>query len=190
MRSSETQDGKHPPAGSPRQGRLFEPDVHVTRPALKHRRSSELRARVDRALRFFPELHGSRVTVGVTRAADGIAVLDDMTVRFDLRRGGPTYYTIGHELTHLLQALRRVPSGEVQCDIWTLARGRLFLDEAPCYLPVPEGLRRTWRHNAPKVAYLCARAINERATRRTYIRWLKAQLRQLEESLFEEPRRA
>ncbi len=128
------------------------------------------------------------MTVGVTRAADGIAVLDDMTVRFDLRRGGPSYYTIGHELTHLLQALRRVPGGEVPCDIWTLARGRLFADEPPCYLPVPERLRRRWRRHAGKVAYLCARAISERPTRRTYMRWLQLQLAVLEQNLLESQR--
>jgi hypothetical protein len=136
-------------------------------------------------LRYFPELHGNRVTVGITRAADGIAVLEDMTVRFDLRRGGPTYYTIGHELTHLLQALRRVPAGEVQCDIWTLARGRLFLDEAPCYLPVPKGLRRHWGRHAAGVSYLCARAISERPTRRMYIRWLKGQLDRMSQRVTE-----
>jgi hypothetical protein len=124
----------------------------------------------------------------VTRAADGIAVFEDMTVRFDLRRGGPSYYTIGHELTHLLQALKRVPFGEVQCDIWTLARGRLFLDEAPCYLPVPERLRRRWTRHAAGVSYLCRRAISERPTRRTYIRWLKQQLTELDEHVNQRPR--
>lgn len=158
------------------QGALFEPAVHMTRPARKHRRSADLTDRVTRALRYFPELQHSRVTVGVTRCADGIAVFEEMTVRFDLRRGGPTYYCIGHELTHLLQALRAVPMGEVQCDIWTLARGRLFLDEPPCYLPLPPVLRRDWRRQRGKISYLCGRAINERATRRQYIRWLKQQL--------------
>jgi hypothetical protein len=158
------------------QGGLFEPRVHVTRPAQRHRRAAQLRERVQRALRHFPELHGHQITVGVTRSADGIAVFDDMTVRFNLRRDGPTYYCIGHELTHLLQALKAVPMGEVQCDIWTLARGPLFLDEPPCYLPLPPALRRAWKRHRSRVSYLCARAINERATRRQYIRWLKQQL--------------
>jgi hypothetical protein len=171
------------------QGRLFEPLVHVTRPARNHRRSALLRERVRHALRYFPEFHDNKITVGVTRCADGIAVFEDMTVRFDLRRGGPTYYTIGHELTHLLQALRAVPRGEVQCDIWTLARARLFLDEAPCYLPLPPRIRRHWRRHRTQVAYLCARAISERPTRRQYIRWLKGQLVELGENVVERPRR-
>ena len=161
------------------QGQLFEPRLHVTRPARGHRRAAELRRRVDRALAYFPELHDRHVTVGVTRVADGIALFEDMTVRFDLRRGPPTYYTIGHELTHLLQALRLVPMGEVQCDIWTLARGRLFLDEAPCYLPLPTPVRRRWARHRRRVSYLCARAICERPQRRQYIRWLKGQLAEL-----------
>lgn len=170
-----------PPSGA--QGGLFAPVIHMTRPAREHRHSAVLAGRVGRALQRFPELHDSRVTVGVTRCADGIAVFEDMTVRFDLRRGGPTYYCIGHELTHLLQALRAVPQGEVQCDIWTLARGRLFLDEAPCYLPLPPAVRRDWRRQRNRVSYLCARAISERPMRRQYIRWLKGRLVELAESL-------
>lgn len=192
MKSSSSTAGRAAHRDLLRQGRLFEPEIHVTRPARTHRRSATLAKRVDAALRYFPELHGYRVTVGVTRAADGIAVFEDMTVRFDLRRGGPTFYTIGHELTHLLQALRCVPEGEVQCDIWTLARGRLFLDEPPCYLPVPEALRRPWHRYAARVSYLCARAISERATRRTYIVWLRRQLAslvELDENVGERSRR-
>jgi hypothetical protein len=135
--------------------------------------------RVDVCLRHFPELAGQKVTVGVTRAADGIAVFEDLTVRFNLRRGVPSHYTIGHELIHLLQALRLVPHGEVQCDIWTLSRGRIFTDEIPCYLQLPVPIRRNWRRYAGRVRYLCERAISERGTRRTYIQWLKQELARL-----------
>jgi hypothetical protein len=158
---------------------LFSPHLHVTRPLRKQRRREELLCRMDSCLRHFPELADRKVTVGVTRAAEGITVLDDFTVRFDLRRGIPSHYTIGHELTHLLQALRLVPLGEVQCDIWTLARGRLFIDEVPCYLEMPPPIRRNWRRYAGRVRYLCERAISERSTRRTYIQWLKQELAKL-----------
>ena len=60
---------------------LFKPHVHLTRPLKAHRRGAELCTRVDRALRYFPELEHSRITVGVTRIADGVAILEDMTVR-------------------------------------------------------------------------------------------------------------
>lgn len=161
------------------QASLFTPRIHVTRPLRKQRRRDALMERMDVCLRHFPELADQKVTVGVTKVAEGIAVFEDLTVRFNLRRGVPSHYTIGHELTHLLQALRLVPYGEVQCDIWTLARGRLFADEIPCYLQLPVPMQRNWRRYAARVCYLCERAISERSTRRTYIQWLKQELARL-----------
>ena len=161
------------------QATLFPPRIHITRPLKKQRRRDELLVRMAACLRHFPELADRKVTVGVTRAAEGITVFEDFTVRFNLRQGVPSHYTIGHELTHLLQALRLVPQGEVQCDIWTLARGRLFTDELPCYLQMPPKIRRNWRRYSVRVGYLCQRAISERSTRRTYILWLKHELQRL-----------
>ncbi len=67
------------------------------------------------------------------------------------------------------------PSGEVQCDIWTLARDPLFLDEKPCYLEVDcDG--RKWRRHAHAVRELCRRAIEVRRRNRRYIVWLREQL--------------
>lgn len=163
----------------PSQAPLFAPRIHVTRPLRKKRRRDELMQRVDACLCHFPELADRKVTIGITRVAEGITVFEDFTVRFNLRGGVPSHYTIGHELTHLLQALRLVPHGEVQCDIWTLARGRIFSDEAPCYLHLPEPIRRNWRRYSARVRYLCERAISERSTRRTYIHWLKQELARL-----------
>ena len=88
-----------------------------------------------------------------------------------------TYFTIGHELTHLVQppGLALIPSGEVQCDIWTLARDPLFLDEKPCYLEMDcDG--RSWRRHAHAVRDLCRRAIEVRRRNRRYIVWLREQL--------------
>ena len=158
---------------------LFGARVRPTRPLLAHPRHPGLLRRLRVCLSLFPELQDHRLTVGITRVADGIAELDTLTIRFDLRRRLPTHYTIGHELTHLLQALEQVPGGEVQCDIWTLARDHLFLDEAPCYLPLPAIVAKRWTGFGPRVATLCARAIRVRRTRRTYIRWLKNELAQL-----------
>ena len=158
---------------------LWAPRVHITRPLARHPRRDELNERVRRALVYFPELNDQLITVGVTRVADGMAIYEDMTVRFDVRRRVPGFYTIGHELTHLLQALKRVPEGEVQCDIWTVAKSRLFIDQSPVYLPLPDPVRREWRRYALRVHYLCGRAISERCRRRYYIRWLKSQLEKL-----------
>lgn len=158
---------------------LFGARARATRPLLRHRRADGLLKRLDRCLLRFPELDGHAITVGITRSADGIAIIEDMIIRFDLRRRLPSHYTVAHELTHLLQGLRLVPHGEVQCDIWTLARDPLFLDEEPCYLPVPASLRRNWGRAGSEVATLCCRAIDRRPQHRTYIRWLRAELEAL-----------
>jgi len=158
---------------------LFGTPLRPSRPLLSHPRAASLLRRVDRCLSLFPELDGQTIRIGITRSADGIAVLEDMTIRFDLRRRIPTHYVIGHELTHLLQALALVPHGEVQCDVWTLARSPLFLDEKPCYLPVPPRLRKRWPVWAPHVAALCAEAIAIRPRHRTYLRWLDRRLEAL-----------
>ena len=140
----------------------------------------ELVSRLERALALFPELGDERVTIGVTasRRLDGLAYPSERLIRLNpYRRKQVPYFTIGHELTHLVQppGLALIPSGEVQCDIWTLARDSLFLDEKPCYLEVNcDG--RKWRRHAHAVRELCQRAIEIRQSNRRYIVWLRAQL--------------
>lgn len=142
--------------------------------------TSELVQRLETALGLFPELGDGPVTVGLTASPglDGLAVPEDRFIRLNpFRRRMVTYFTIGHELTHLLQppGLPLIPSGEVQCDIWTLARDELFLDEKPTYLEVKcDG--RSWRRHARAVQRLCRRAIAERSLNRHYIVWLRRQL--------------
>ena len=140
----------------------------------------ELVSRLRRALALFPELGDKRVTVGVTASPrlDGLAYPSERLIRLNpYRRKQVPYFTIGHELTHLLQppGLPLIPSGEVQCDIWTLARDPLFLDEKPCYLELNcDG--RKWRRHAHAVRALCLRAIEVRRSNRRYIVWLREQL--------------
>lgn len=142
--------------------------------------TQELVARLERALALFPELGDDPVTVGVTasRRLDGLAIPADRLIRLNpYRRKQVTYFTIGHELTHLLQppGLALIPSGEVQCDIWTLARDPLFGDEKPCYLQIGcDG--RSWRRHARAVRSLCRQAIEERTRNRRYIVWLRERL--------------
>lgn len=162
---------------------LFDAHIRATRPLRQHRRAPALLERVRECLHRFPELQGREIAVGITRSADGIAVWDDMTIRFDLRRRVPTRYVVAHELTHLLQALRHVPQGEVQCDVWTLARHPSFRDEVPCYLPLPDTLSRDWPRMADRVGDLCRRAIEVRPRHRTYLRWLGARLEELADAL-------
>lgn len=158
------------------------------------------------ALRFFPELQGKVITVGYTRAHLGSALIPrdseaELTIRLKVRK--LSYNTIGHELTHLVQGLSRllilnskkenrglshlnssltdgrIPSGEKQCDIWTLARSELFCDEAPTYLKLPAVIRANWPSYAGSVRALCVAAIAKRATHRLYIRWLEEEIQQL-----------
>ncbi len=142
--------------------------------------TSELVSRLERALSLFPELGEAPVTVGVTasRRLDGLAIPGERLIRLNpYRRKRVPYFTIGHELTHLVQTpgMGLIPGGEVQCDIWTLARDPLFLDEKPGYLEVDcDG--RSWRRHAHAVRALCRQAIAKRPRNHRYIVWLRAQL--------------
>jgi hypothetical protein len=145
--------------------------------------TQQILGRIERALAEFPELAGSAITVGAVRApgVHGNAEGDTLTIRLNTRRRvGVTYFTIGHELTHLLQkpGLGIVPSGETACDIWTLARSDLFLDEIPTYLTPLSCSARDWSRHAIAVRVLCIQAIRVRETNRRYITWLQARLRE------------
>jgi hypothetical protein len=162
------------------------------------RRASEM---IERSLRYFPELHGKTITVGLTRKHLGSAsisyragAISRLVIRLRVRK--VSYQTIGHELTHLVQGLAhgdrstprsvarsRIPSGEKQCDIWTLARHPLFCDEPPTYLRLPRIVRDQWPHYATPVRTLCVAAIEKRQSHRLYIRWLESEIRQLPQSL-------
>ena len=139
-----------------------------------------LKYQIQRALREFPELESQPITVGLTRSSgvDGIAYAEQSLIRLHVRRGRVSSFTIGHELTHLLQTpgLGIVPSGEIPCDIWTLARSEVFLDGKPGYLPIP-CRREDWSHHAHAVRRLCLRAIEERRRNRRYMVWLQHHIR-------------
>jgi hypothetical protein len=94
--------------------------------------------RLDEARSFFPELEGETVKVGITINADGKADLKSKAVYF--RSRNVSFYVMGHELTHLLQEMGKVPKGERSCDIYALARRVEFCDEAPNYVKVPKRL--------------------------------------------------
>jgi hypothetical protein len=140
----------------------------------------DLRQRLQRALQEFPELDGTKITVGVTMnpRLHGTAEAENMLIRLNTSRRRVAYFTIGHELTHLLQkpGLGIVPMGEVQCDIWTLARSELFLDDRPSYLRLPCG-KRDWPQHARAVRDLCLEALRHRPHNRHYIVWLESRVR-------------
>ncbi len=159
-----------------------------------NRRTLEM---IQRSLGLFPELNDSTITVGYTRKHLGSAtviyrkgVLHQLIIRLRARK--VTYQTVGHELTHLVQGLtygarwnaraadpNKIPAGETQCDIWTLARDPLFCDDPPTYIKMPRSVRERWPDHADSVRDLCIAAITKRHTQRQYIRWLEQQIRQL-----------
>jgi len=111
-----------------------------------------------------------------------------LTIRLKVRK--LTYNTIGHEFTHLLQGLSKIhfkagkateamPFGEKQCDIWTLARSPLFLDDAPTYIRLPRAMREDWPRYAKAVRRLCIAALKKRRTHRLYMQWLEAKIKEL-----------
>jgi hypothetical protein len=166
-------------------------------PLMKMRLTRQAADMLERSLRYFPELKGKKITVGYTRAHLGSATVvyragavSKLVIRLQVRK--LTYQTIGHELTHLIQGLargartksrlkgdQRIPSGEKQCDIWTLARHPLFCDDPPTYLKMPRALRQAWLDYADDVRKLCVAAIETRKKNRFYIRWLESELRRL-----------
>ena len=166
-------------------------------PLMKQRLTRRAAEMIEQSLGYFPELQESTITVGYTRKHLGSAtviyrkgIIGRLIIRFKVRK--LTYQTIGHELTHLIQGLGRgnlsapraadpdrIPSGETQCDIWTLARDRLFCDDPPTYIKMPRRTRERWPDYAEAVRNLCIAAIEKRHTQRQYIRWLENEIRQL-----------
>jgi hypothetical protein len=155
------------------------------------RRTGEM---LERSLKHFPELQDKVITVGYTRVHLGSAVMSrrrncEPNLIIRLRVRNLTYQTIGHELTHLVQGLslgdrpppanERIPTGETQCDIWTLARHALFCDDAPTYIKLPRTVRELWPQYAGAVHRLCVAAIDKRRSFRPYIRWLETEIASL-----------
>jgi hypothetical protein len=166
-------------------------------PLMKQRLTRRAYEMIEHSLGYFPELKDSTITIGYTRKHLGSAtvvyqkgIVSRLIIRLKVRK--LTYQTIGHELTHLIQGLgrgnltaprsadpERIPSGETQCDIWTLARNPLFCDDPPTYIKMPRVMRERWPEYADSVRDLCIAAIEKRLLQRQYIRWLEAEIRQL-----------
>ena len=170
-------------------------------PLMKQRLTRRAYEMIERSLSCFPELKETTITVGYTRKHLGSAtvvyrkgVISRLIIRLKVRK--VTYQTIGHELTHLIQGLGRgnlsapraidpdrIPSGETQCDIWTLARDPLFCDDSPTYIKMPRIMRERWAEYSESVRDLCIAAIEKRHTHRQYIRWLEEEIRKLSKAL-------
>ncbi len=111
----------------------------ASRPLQKHRLRNDVLRRVEYVRRYFPELEGESITVGITRAASGMAIPGG--TRIWLNPSRLSYHTIAHELMHLLQCRDLgIPSGERACDVFSLARHWTLNDERPSYIRVPRAM--------------------------------------------------
>ena len=126
-----------------------------------------IRERLEFVRRFFPELEGCTVRVGLARKRGvlGWGSLDPEQPGVWVRPRRLEYFTIAHEFTHFLQARRLVPAGERPCDLWALARSPLLIDGPPCYLRLPRALRQRRRLDPAEAALLCRAAREAIASR-------------------------
>jgi hypothetical protein len=143
----------------------------------------EVELRIRRLHPYFPEMK-RRITIGLTRSYDGLAFQSDegtVKLMLDVRRArngdykSPTYWTIAHELMHLVQFnTKGIPAGERACDLYALARlPPKLIDDSPSYLSLPEKARETWGRDRATLAHrLAIKAIEKREQGlRNYICW-------------------
>jgi len=143
----------------------------------------ELAGRLETLHRYFREITPS-VNIGISRSYDGLAFQSyDGSVKLMLgvrrtRTGKwrmPTYYTVAHELMHLVQFnSKHIPGGERACDVFALSRlPPRFIDESPTYLVVPRGRRVRWTREDAEIAHeLALEAVRRRAAGlRRYAAW-------------------
>ena len=131
--------------------------------------------KVRQALEHFPELEGKRIIVGFDGYHRGSASLSDYIINLSKR---PKYFTIGHELVHLIQYhLGTIPKGEVQCDIFTIARHELFLDLQPSYFQWSDKV--DWETYKLDIHRICREGIELRHSNRKYIYWIREEIEML-----------
>ena len=128
-----------------------------------------IKERIEFVRRFFPELDSLTIRVGLAqkRGVLGWGSLDPERPGIWVRPRRIEYFTIAHELTHLLQARDLVPRGERACDLWAVARSPLLIDCPPSYLRLPRrfGARRRISLDEATLLHRIARAAIERRER-------------------------
>lgn len=143
---------------------------------------AELESKFRQSILLFPELNPKTVKFGLRRTC----VASANTYQFECNQGlmsfgiNPvepiTFYTIGHELTHFLQVISDIPSGEKQCDVWTIARNELFLDKPPRYIDIPPVVRKNWILHKDEIRKLTIEAKEIRNSKKQYIYWLEGKI--------------
>lgn len=155
----------------------------VTKALRRHRLRNRVLSRVQYVRRFFPELDGETIKVGLTRAASGMAVPGGNEIWLNPFR--VSYHTIAHELVHLLQCRELgIPQGEKSCDVFSMARHWTLNDVPSSYVTIPldlidsEGMLTS---RAAKLVYhVAARALELRESgKRRYIAFFESELAHL-----------
>jgi hypothetical protein len=113
----------------------------LTQPLARHRLCRTLLRKLHYVRRFFPELHGKTIKVGITRSASGLAVPGGIEVWFNPFQ--LSHHTIAHEFTHVLQGSGGIPGGERSCDVYAMARHWTLNDSIPTYVKIPKSLHDT-----------------------------------------------
>jgi hypothetical protein len=146
----------------------------------RHRSKNDVLRMVSYVRRYFPELDNETVTVGLTRAASGMAVPGGKRIWLNPSR--LSYHTVSHELIHLLQCRDlEIPAGEKACDVFSFARHWTLNDERPSYVKVPREIvdeRGRINEIFGKLIFAVAReAVAQRAQGlRNYISFFEAEL--------------
>ncbi len=153
-----------------------------TRPLARHRYLNGLVRKLHYVRRFFPELDGKPIKVGLTRAASGMAVPGGDQLWINPAQ--TSYHTLTHEFVHLLQGTHGVPAGERSCDVFALARHWTLIDSPPYYVRRPVAYHTTRGEIRPGCAMLiysvARRAVDMRKTGlRNYIAYFEKALKQL-----------
>lgn len=171
---------------------MIQNQIYITK-QLRSEMTQEYRYELDRKLRavlpLFPELDAERLEVGLlsapfTYAAAKTNLKDRIKIVINPRYS-VTHFMLGHELTHFVQHLDdeetglKIPYGEIQCDVWTLARDELFLDKQPFYLKLPNYIYDHWWRYSKLVRKRCIDAIEIRKTKSHYLKWLEHELFEL-----------
>jgi len=156
-----------------------ERDFVLTRPLSRHRSRDALVRKLHYVRRFFPELDGQTIRVGLTRTASGLAIPGG--VELWVHPSQTSYHTLAHEFIHLLQGKHGIPTGERSCDIYALARHWTLNDSPPYYVKLPAEFRTSSGNIRPEYAKLiwttARRAVEMRqAGTRNYISYFEKTL--------------
>jgi hypothetical protein len=154
----------------------------LTRPLARHRYRRILLEKLHYVRRFFPELDGRTIRVGLTRTAAGLAVPGGCELWVNPSQ--TTHHSLAHEFIHLLQGRNDIPKGEKSCDVFALARHWTLNDSPPFYVRVPAEFQTTGAEMEPESARIvCAvarRALDMRKEGvRNYIAYFEKTLESL-----------